>query len=181
MTSEIDFSRVNVVGTSGSGKSYFSKAIAARLGHPRIELDSLFWEPDWKQPPDETFFKKVATSLDQSTWVLDGNYDRTVPIKWKNVTTVIWIDYSFSRTLYQALKRAIVRSLTQEELWPGTGNRESFAKSFLSKESIVLWTLKTFGKVRKRYETRMADPQYSRIRFVRLRSPAEARHFLDSI
>ena len=38
-------------------------------------------------------------------WVLDGNYTRTTSIKWKEVDMVIWIDYSFLRTLFQAIHR----------------------------------------------------------------------------
>jgi adenylate kinase family enzyme len=129
--------RVNVVGTSGTGKSTFARQLAQALGHPYIEMDALFWGPNWTQATDEAFFARLATSLSQPTWILDGNYDRTIGIKWANVTAVIWVDYSFRRTLYQALKRAVVRSIHRKELWPGTGNKESFLKTFFSKESII--------------------------------------------
>jgi len=40
------------------------------------------------------------------------------------VQAVIWLDFSFAHTLYQAVARAIPRLFSQEELWPrnGTGN-----------------------------------------------------------
>lgn len=38
-----DFRRINVVGTSASGKSTFACALAAKLGLSYIELDNLFW------------------------------------------------------------------------------------------------------------------------------------------
>ena len=129
--------KINVVGTSGSGKSTFSQRLAKVLGHPYIEIDKIFWGPNWYWPSDEEFFAKLKAALKQDSWVLDGNYDRTVPIKWENVEMVIWLDYPFARTLFRALKRAIRRSLTREEIWEGTGNRESFRKSFFSKDSIV--------------------------------------------
>ncbi len=173
--------RVNVVGTSGGGKTTFAKKLAARLGHPYVEMDGLFWLPNWTEPGDEVFFPKLASALSQPTWVLDGNYDRTLSIKWKDVTTVIWIDYSFRRTIFQAVRRALIRSIYRKELWPGTGNRESFVQSFLSRKSIILWTLKTFHRIRERYEKRRMDSQYSHIHFVRLKGPDEARKFLESI
>ena len=173
--------RVNVVGTSASGKSSFSRALAARLGSPAIEMDALFWGPNWQQASDEVFFARVARALDRPNWVLDGNYDRTMPVKWAQVETVIWLDYSFSRTLFQSFKRATARVITGQELWPGTGNRESFRQTFFSKKSVILWMMQTYDGVKKRYRERMQDPAYAHIQFVHLRSPSEARAFLLSV
>jgi adenylate kinase family enzyme len=173
--------RINVVGTSGSGKTTFSRKLAATLGIPAIELDRLYWEANWTQPNDDVFFERIAKALDAPNWVLDGNYDRTVPVKWRNVTTVIWLDYSFARTFAQSIRRAVGRAMTQEELWPGTGNRESFRQTFLSKQSVLLWMIKTHGKMRRRYQRVMNDPQFAALHFIRLQSPREARLFLEKI
>jgi len=170
--------RVNVIGTSGSGKSTFSKRLAQVLGFKYVEMDKIFWGPQWKWPSDEEFFGNLKQALDDKQWVLDGNYNRTLPIKWEKVDMVVWLDYSFPLTLYQAVKRALVRSITQEELWEGTGNRESFKKSFFSKDSIILWTIQTHSSVRKKYESYMQDSRYAHIQFVRLQSRKEAQKFL---
>ncbi len=39
--------KLNVVGTSGSGKSTFSKALAEKLAIEHIEMDQIFWGPNW--------------------------------------------------------------------------------------------------------------------------------------
>lgn len=174
------FARINVVGASGSGKSTFAKRLAARLDQPLIEMDALFWQPNWAEPPDEEFFARLRSALAQPRWVLDGNYDRTVPIKWQDVTAVVWLDYSLPRTLLQGVKRALIRAWTRAELWPGTGNRESFRLTFFSRKSVLLWSLRSHGRLRKRYGARMMDPAYAHIAFIRLRSPADARAFLRS-
>ncbi len=137
--------KINVIGTSGSGKSTFAKALSKKLDYPHIEMDAVFWGKDWYQPNDDEFFGNLSKALKPDQRVLDGNYTRTIPIKWQDVDTIIWIDYSFPRTLYQAVKRAITRIVKQTELWPGTGNKESLKKLF-TKDSIVLWTLKTYRK-----------------------------------
>jgi len=173
--------RINVVGTSGSGKSTFCKELSKVLSIPHIEMDAVFWGKNWYWPSDEEFFTNLKNELSGDAWILDGNYTRTIPIKWENVQVVIWLDYSFKRTLLQAIKRAFLRSLTREELWANTGNKESFRKSFFSKDSIILWTIKTHKRVRKKYEKFMMNDAYSHIEFVRLRSPEETEEFLHNV
>ena len=144
-----------------------------------IEMDQLFWKPNWQMASDEEFFFELGNILEKNeAWILDGNYSRTIPIKWKRVESVIWLDYSFMRTFLQALKRAIYRSISKKELWVGTGNKETFRKSFFSRDSIILWTIKTHKKVRARYENLMNDDDYSTINFIRFRTPREANNFL---
>lgn len=174
-------SRVNVIGTSGSGKSTFSKKLAEALQFPFIEMDKIFWGPKWKWPSDQDFFANLKTALDKPNWVLDGNYTRTVPIKWEKIDLVIWLDYSFSITLLQAVKRAARRAWTKEELWEGTGNRESFRKSFFSKDSIIWWTITTHKNVRQKYVNYLVDPKFAHIKFIRLRNHKEAEIFLKTI
>lgn len=171
--------KVNVIGTSGTGKTTLAIALAERLGCPVIHMDALFWKPGWRESEDEEFFAKLEKALCCDRWVLDGNYSRSQPVKWKDVDTIIWLDFSFVRTFMQALKRAIGRIWTQKELWPDTGNRESLRLLF-SRHSIILWTLRMYPKNKKRYANLMNDPQYAHITFVRLQSPSECRTFIES-
>lgn len=173
--------KINVIGTSGSGKSTFARALAQQLSLPYIEMDALFWKAHWTQSTDAEFLEKLERALVEPSWVLDGNYKRSTPVKWRSIDMVIWIDYSFTRTLYQAVKRALARIWTKKELWAGTGNRETFRQSFFSRESIILWTLKTYYKNRQSYQAMMASPLKNRIRFVRLRSPREAEKFIATL
>jgi adenylate kinase family enzyme len=174
-------SRVNVVGCSGSGKSTLSRRLSERLNHHYIEMDALFWKKGWTESHDEEFFARLEKALNREKWVLDGNYDRTVHIKWNKITAVIWVDYSFARTLAQAVRRALSRAWTGAEIWPDTGNRESLVRAFLTKDSVLLWTVRSHKSIRKRYQERMADPKFRHINFVRLRSRAETRAFLNSL
>ena len=174
------FLKINVIGTSGSGKTTFGRVLAQNLEIPFIEMDALFWEPDWGSPIDEEFFPRLTNALKGESWVLDGNYSRTLAIKWNEVDIVIWLDYSFIRTVFQAIQRAISRIISQEELWPGTGNWETFRKLF-SKDSIVLWTISTYARKRKRISEYMKFDEYSDIKFIQLKSPSESDHFLNRI
>ncbi|MEO8664864.1 MAG: adenylate kinase [Ignavibacteria bacterium] len=172
--------RVNVVGSSGSGKTTFSKTLASKLNIPRIEMDEIFWDPDWQQPPDEVFFERVEKALSSESWVLDGNYTRTTHIKWKKVTAVVWLDYSYVRILFQTISRSFTNILTGREIWPNSGNKETL-RAFFSKKSILLWTITNLGKIKKKYEFFITAPGYKQISFYRFRSPKEAKNFLNDI
>lgn len=56
--------RINVVGTSASGKSTFARALAEKLGLAYIELDNLFWLDDWQQSADTDFFAKIQAAIE---------------------------------------------------------------------------------------------------------------------
>ena len=172
--------RINVVGTSGSGKSTFARQLADALGLPYVEMDRIFWKADWTETPDEEFLPQVESITGADQWVLDGNYIRTTPIKWCRVQLVVWLDMPFLRTLYRVTSRCVRRSVTRAEIWPGTGNRETLRKAFLSRDSVIWWSLTTYRRHRREYAGMMAAGEYPHIWFVRLRSPAEVAVFLQT-
>jgi len=173
--------RINVVGVSGSGKSTLARRLASITGIRYLEMDALYWKPAWTDSTDEEFFAKLEQALEGEEWILDGNYSRSQPVKWRNVTAIVWVDYSLTRTLWQAVSRAFRRSLTKEELWPGTGNRESFRKSFFSKESIIWWTITSRTRQRQRYLRLMEDPAHAHLTIIRLTSRREADRFCKAL
>ncbi|AIA71584.1 adenylate kinase [Pectobacterium atrosepticum] len=173
--------RINIIGTSGSGKSTLARRLSVKLDTAYVEMDALFWLSDWQGRTDAEFFQRLEDALEPDSWVLDGNYNRTRDIKWRNVEVVIWVDYCFTRTLFQAVRRAYLRAWHKEELWSGTGNKEFFLRSFFSRDSIILWTIKTYSKNRKRYLADLANPLYRHIRFITLRSPRECETFLQHL
>lgn len=171
--------KINVLGTSGSGKSTFAKALAKKLGYPYIEMDSIFWQDNWQNLTDDIFFNTLDEKLSRPTWVLDGNYTRTIPVKWQDVDTVIWLDFPFYLVLGRALKRATTRIITGEKLWD-TNNTESLER-FLSKDSIIWWTVTTYHKNKVKNAQYQYNPEFSHIRFIRITSPKEAQDFLDNL
>lgn len=174
--------KINIIGTSGSGKSTLARRIAAELAIPYIEMDRLYWRPNWQGTEDDALWAKLENTLAATEdWVLDGNYNRTRPVKWRNVDLVVWVDYGFARTLYQAVRRAFRRAWHKQELWPGTGNCESFRRSFFSRESIIIWTIKTWRSNRERYEADMRNPQYNHIHFVRITRRQDAETLISSL
>ena len=180
-TATLKWERINVVGTSGSGKSTFARQLARLLQLPYCEMDALFWKPGWKQDSDAEFFRKVEEVCSQPRWVLDGNYTRSLPIKWKSVQLVVWLDAPFLPTVLRVTARTVRRAFTREELWPGTGNRESLTEAFLSRKSVIWWAISTHAPNRAKYSALMAAPEHSHITFLRIRTRADATRFLQGL
>jgi adenylate kinase family enzyme len=175
--------RVSVVGNSGSGKSTLGRALAKRLEVPFIELDSLMHQAGWKPRPDGEFMEEIDRATAQPGWVVDGNYERFViegPV-WKRADTVVWLDLPRRTVMRSVIARTVRRFLTREVLW--NGNREPLSNfySIVPNDNVILWAWMKYPEFVQRYLDAMADPRWRGINFVRLRSRAAARRWLESI
>jgi len=101
-----------VVGTSCSGKTSLARAIASRLDLPHVELDALFWGPNWTPVPDDTFRARVADAVAGDQWVIDGGYSTIRSLIWERADTVVWLDYPMHLVLGRCVNqgRRICRS-----------------------------------------------------------------------
>ncbi|QAA76947.1 MAG: Adenylate kinase [Candidatus Bipolaricaulis sibiricus] len=171
--------RINVVGTSGSGKTTVGRAIADRLGIPFVELDALAWLPAWTNRPLAELQELVDERTRGPAWVVDGNRSEVRDLVWGRADTVVWLDYPFRRVFGQLLKRTLRRALRREELW--NGNRESLRMSFFSRESILLWAVRTHRWRKREYPALLGRPEHAHLRVIRLRSPVETRRWLDGL
>jgi len=55
-----EYNKINIVGTSGSGKTSFSRALSELTKIEHIEIDCIFWGPNWYWPPDEEFLRNIT-------------------------------------------------------------------------------------------------------------------------
>jgi adenylate kinase family enzyme len=171
--------RINVVGTTGSGKTTVARAIAAQLGLEHIELDALFWKPNWGETPDDEFLPRVDAATRGDRWVVDGNYSRTRPIVWPRADTIVWLDYSFPRVFLQLLWRTIRRAITKEPMWDGCV--ETWRKGFLSSNSILVWCVQSYWRRRRSYPGILSSPEHQHLRLIRLRAPREVSRWLRQL
>jgi adenylate kinase family enzyme len=172
--------RVSVVGSSGSGKTTFARQLAAKLGMPHIELDALFWDPNWTQVDDETFRARVDAATAGDAWVADGNYARARSIVLARADTVVWLDIPLGTCLARVLKRTNRRARTREALW--SGNRETWRRH-VSRDSLVWWTITSHRRKRREYSARFLgpSPEFPHLQVHRFRSSAEAEAWLASL
>lgn len=170
--------RINVVGTSGSGKTTLAQRLSRQLDLPHVELDALYWGPNWTEPQRDVFRQQVAQALSQPRWVVDGNYSAVRDIVWARVDTVVWLDYPLSLVLWQITRRTVRRAARQQELWQG--NREDWRRMF-SRESIILWALQTYRRRRRQYQALFTDPAHAYLLKVRLLSPRHTETWLATL
>ncbi|HYK31755.1 MAG TPA: AAA family ATPase [Streptosporangiaceae bacterium] len=171
--------RISVVGNSGSGKTTLARAVAAELGVPHLELDSIFHQPDW-QPLDRAVFEQRVDEFTQAPgWVVDGNYSAVRALVWSRADTVIWLDLPRRRVMRQLIWRTLRRMATRAELW--NGNREQW-RNLLGppEESIILWAWTKHRAYRDRYLTAQADPANAHLTFVRVRNGKQMADLLRS-
>ena len=176
--SHADLSRVVVVGTTCSGKTTFARRLARAHGIPHIELDALYWLPDWVERPKEEFRALAADAAAQDKWVMDGNYSVARDLVWPRATCIIWLNYRFATVVWRGLNRTVRRSMSGEELF--SGNRETFAKSFLSRDSILRWLVTSYGRRKREYRRMFDEDVYPDAAKVEFRSPGEASVLLPS-
>jgi adenylate kinase family enzyme len=170
--------RVVILGTAGSGKSWLAGRLAARLDLRIVELDALFWGPDWQPAPFELFRYRIECETRDGDWIVVGNYGQVRDLVWREADTLVWIDLPLRVVMVQLLGRTVWRIATAEDLW-GTGNRESVRKAFFSRDSILLWALKTHQRNRVRFEAEFARlPETKRV--VRLQSRRAVERFAEA-
>src|SRR5690349_14236388 len=85
--------RIMIVGTTGSGKTTLACQLAKRLALSQVDLDALYWNPQWTPAPPEVFRERVSTALSGDRWVVDGNYQQVRDLIWQRADTFIWLDY----------------------------------------------------------------------------------------
>lgn len=168
--------RINVVGTSGAGKTTFARALAARLGLPCVELDGLNWEAGWVEAEHEVFRERVTAATEAEAWVLDGNYSRVRDLVWGRADTLVWLDLPRSVVTWRIVTRSLWRVLHRTQLW--AGNRERPSQLF-GRDSIIWWSVSTFARRRRDYPDQIA--QHPHLEVVRLRSPAAAERWLRNV
>lgn len=167
-------SRIWIVGHTGSGKSTLAAALAARLGLTPIHLDEHFWLPGWQETPFEEFREKLGPLVARERWVVEGNYKGVRRHFWDRADLVVWLDLPLHVTFPRVLLRTFRRWRTRERIC--NGNVESLRTTFLSRDSILWWSLSRHWVHRWHYERECVGRPH-----VRLRSARAVREWLASV
>lgn len=122
--------RILIIGCGGAGKSTLARQLGEKLNIPVVHLDSIFWLPNWVERDRDAFDALVQQELAKKKWIMDGNYNRTLPERVQYCDTIIYLDFSRFACIRGVLKRILT---THGTVRPdmGEGCPERFDWEFL--------------------------------------------------
>lgn len=181
MKPKLPIHRIVVIGTTSAGKSALAKTISKRLGLDLIELDEIYWQPNWTPIEPEAFRERVEAATRSQFWVVAGNYRAVRDLIWPQAEAIIWLDFPFHVVFWRLLTRTIRRGWTQEELW--NGNREKFwwHLKLWSEESLFHWLFKTYWRRKREIPLELSLPWHEHLQLIHLKTPREADEWLASL
>ena len=168
--------RVLVAGMTGSGKSIFGRALAARTGLPVIHLDLHYWKPGWARPSDGEWRDRQRALIAGEAWVIDGNYNETLPLRLERAETVFLLDTPW----WLCASRAFARGLRKAGGEMPEGCEDSRSRRLRDE----------WGAIGKIWRSRRAEPEQARAMVSEhgshavlhvLRSKREAKEFLGRL
>lgn len=142
MISAENFGRKILVAGHG-GKSTLARAMAADLNLPYIELDAIYWLPNWGERTPEDFRAEVQRAIDEHPdgWVFDGNYGTHLQgMVAKQADSVVYVNMPWRLLFWRTLWRSVARARDKRVVC-GT-NTESWRKTFFSSDSLLWFLLK---------------------------------------
>lgn len=84
--------RIIVIGCPGSGKTTFAQKLKNKTGIPLYHLDAIWHRPDRTHISREEFDVRLAGILAKDSWIIDGNYSRTIERRMLACDTVFLFD-----------------------------------------------------------------------------------------
>jgi adenylate kinase family enzyme len=97
--------KILIIGSGGAGKSTFARELAQRLQLEVIHLDTYYWKAGWTEPPTNEWRQTIETFLQRDSWVMDGNYGKTLDLRLPAADTIIFLDMPRIICLWRIVKR----------------------------------------------------------------------------
>ena len=97
--------RIIVIGSPGSGKSTFARKLRDKTALPLYYLDVIYHNPDRTTVSREEFDHRLSEILRTDQWIIDGNYQRTLPLRFEKCTEVYLFDLPVEQCLEGAASR----------------------------------------------------------------------------
>ena len=169
---------IAIVGSTCSGKTTLAKHLSKILQIPHIELDAIYWGPNWIAKPFPEFREIVEEISNRDCWIIEGNYLSVQDIVFSKAELVIWLNFSFPIVFYRALTRTVKRMITQEEIF--SGNKERFFEQFFTKDSLLYWVIKTYKKKKDNMRFIFEHDIYSNMKKIELTKTKQVLDFINS-
>ncbi len=97
--------KIIVIGCPGSGKTTFSEKLKDKIGLPLYYLDAIWHKPDRTHISREEYDTRLSEILALDSWIIDGNYSRTIESRISACDTVFLFDLPVEVCLDGAISR----------------------------------------------------------------------------
>lgn len=100
--------RIAIFGNTSGGKSTLARRLASERGLNYVEIDQLYWQPDWTITPREIYEARHAEIIAGDNWIVDGGGDLgTLRARADRATEIIFIDMPVWVHFWLAAERQI--------------------------------------------------------------------------
>lgn len=124
--------RVNIIGCPGAGKSTFARKLSEKTGLELFYLDMIWHKPDKTTVARDEFDLRLNEIFERDTWIIDGNYIRTMERRLSECDTVFFFDLPTEVCLEGAASR--VGKKREDMPWVETEVDEDFLRRILDFE-----------------------------------------------
>jgi adenylate kinase family enzyme len=97
--------KVAIIGSCGAGKSTLAVNLSKKLDLPVIHLDAYYWQAGWQETDAQEWLQIQENLIKQNRWIIDGNYGKTMGIRFAAADTLIWLDFNRYLCLWTVLQR----------------------------------------------------------------------------
>ena len=165
--------KILVIGSSGAGKSTFSRRLSDILDIEVIHLDKEHWKPGWVEPPKDVWRRKVEELVSVEEWIMDGNYSGTLDLRIAACDTVIFLDLPRMLCVWRMLKRvATYRGSNRPDMAEGCDEKVDLP--------FLLWVWNYPTRSRPKVLRLMQEHSQTK-RIVHLRSREAVEEFLSEM
>ena len=164
--------RIMIIGCPGSGKSTLARALGERLGLSVVHLDRLWWNAGWQNVSQEEFDARLSRAVRMESWIIDGNYSRTIGQRLQSCDTVIYLDFNRWLCLWGMCQR-VIRSYGKVRPDMSPGCPERFDWEFVK----FIWNFNENNRVRN--YTWLAQAKHARA--IVLKNRREVKRFLEAL
>ncbi len=97
--------RILVIGSGGAGKSTVATRLGQSLNLKVHHLDKYYWRAGWVKPSPEEWLQTVTELINRESWIIDGNYGGTLPLRLQRCDTIVFLDMPRLLSLWRIVKR----------------------------------------------------------------------------
>ena len=165
--------RVLIIGCGGAGKSTLARKLGAKTGIPIVHLDQIYWSPgNWEHLEKAEFDHLLKLELEKTSWIMDGNFNRTLELRLEKCDTVIYLDFNRVQCILGWLNRVITNwGTARPDMAPGCN--EWFDPEFAK----WLWN---FNKQNRARYMEILSMQENKDVYI-LRNRRQVKRFLEKI